>query len=50
MRTMTAESLCKIDYMLIASRDEFVLKYLETRQRLTDKLNETFKKIADHKR
>ena len=31
-------------------RDEFVLKYLETRQRLTDKLNETFKKIADHKR
>lgn len=25
-------------------------KYLETRTRLTDRLNEVFKKIADHKR
>ena len=31
-------------------RDEFVSKYLETRSRLTEKLNEVFKKIADHKR
>ena len=49
MRTMTAESLCKAA-LFTSARDEFVLKYLETRQRLTDKLNETFKKIADHKR
>jgi hypothetical protein len=32
------------------NRDEFVNKYLETRSRLSDKLNEVFKKIADHKR
>ena len=25
-------------------------KYLETRTRLNDKMNEVFKKIADHKR
>jgi len=30
--------------------DEFVQKYLETRTRLNDKMNEVFKKIADHKR
>jgi len=27
-----------------------VQKYLETRTRLNDKMNEVFKKIADHKR
>ena len=31
-------------------RDEFVMKYLETRQRLTDRLNEVCKKITEHKR
>jgi hypothetical protein len=31
-------------------RDEFIQKYLETRARLTDKLNDTYKKISDHKR
>ena len=30
--------------------DEFVTKYLDTRMRLVDKLNEVYKKIADHKR
>jgi len=31
-------------------RDEFVMKYLETRARLNDRLNEVYKKITDHKR
>jgi uncharacterized coiled-coil DUF342 family protein len=30
--------------------DEFVDKYIETREKLTDKLNETCKRIIDHKR
>lgn len=30
--------------------DEFVQKYLETRQRLNERLNEVYKKIGDHKR
>ena len=30
--------------------EEFVQKYLETQQRLKDRLNEVYKKIADHKR
>jgi uncharacterized coiled-coil DUF342 family protein len=31
-------------------RDEFVTKYLDTRHRLNERLNEVYKKIADHKR
>ena len=30
--------------------DEFTRKYVETRQRLQERLNETYKKIVDHKR
>ena len=30
--------------------DEFVTKYLDTRERLNERLNEVFRKIADHKR
>lgn len=30
--------------------EEFVTKYLETRSRLSERLNEVYKKIADHKR
>ena len=30
--------------------DEFVTKYLETRVRLNERLNDVYKKIADHKR
>ena len=30
--------------------DEFNRKYIETRQRLQERLNETYKKIVDHKR
>jgi uncharacterized coiled-coil DUF342 family protein len=30
--------------------DEFNRKYVETRQRLQERLNETYKKIVDHKR
>jgi len=30
--------------------DEFVTKYLETRSRLGERLNEVYKKLADHKR
>lgn len=30
--------------------DEFVTKYLETRMKLNERLNECYKKIADHKR
>ena len=47
-----AESHCK--YRIVAYdnvyRDEFVTKYLETRTRLNERLNEVYKKIADHKR
>jgi hypothetical protein len=60
-----AESLCKLkefQHQLVYTnchiktclfsyiRDEFVQKYLETRQRLMDKLNDTYKKIAEHNR
>jgi hypothetical protein len=30
--------------------EEFVTKYLDTRQKLSERLNEVYKKIADHKR
>lgn len=30
--------------------DEFVIKYLDTRERLLEKLNDTCKKIIDHKK
>ena len=30
--------------------EEFVTKYMETRERLNERLNEVYKKIADHKR
>ncbi len=30
--------------------EEFVTKYLETRARLTERINEVYKRIADHKR
>ena len=30
--------------------DEFTRKYADTRQRLQERLNETYKKIVDHKR
>ena len=46
-----AESLCNIT--LILSKyfsEEFVTKYLETRTRLNERINEVYKKIADHKR
>lgn len=44
------ESLCNIIYSFYTFRDEFVTKYLETRTRLSERLNEVYKKIADHKR
>lgn len=47
------ESLCKfmiVPLFLLIIRDEFVMKYLETRQRLTDRLNDVCKKITEHKR
>jgi hypothetical protein len=31
-------------------RDEFVTKYLDTRTKLNERLNEVYKKISDHKR
>ena len=34
----------------MVNREEFVTKYLETRQKLNERLNEVYKKIADHKR
>ena len=30
--------------------EEFATKYLETRARLSERLNEVYRKIADHKR
>ena len=30
--------------------EEFVIKYLDTREKLTERLNETCKKILDHKK
>lgn len=30
--------------------DEFVIKYIDTREKLTERLNEACKKIIDHKR
>jgi len=36
--------------ILMLIREEFVTKYLETRQKLNERLNEVYKKIGDHKR
>jgi uncharacterized coiled-coil DUF342 family protein len=51
------ESLCQEIFDMIdtdkdnkVTLEEFVAKYLETREKLTEKLNETCKKIIDHKR
>lgn len=44
-----AESLCKSSLISYFS-DEFVMKYLETRTRLIDRLNDVCKKITEHKR
>jgi hypothetical protein len=51
MSTETVKLHCNI-FLLISTftRDEFVQKYLETRQRLNERLNEVYKKIGDHKR
>lgn len=45
-----AKLQCKKNMWLLIDRDEFVTKYLDTRTRLMDRLNDVYKKIADHKR
>ena len=47
-----AKSLCNyiITQLIYFNREEFVTKYLETRTRLSERITEVYKKIADHKR
>jgi len=45
------KSLCNITFFVsYIISEEFVTKYLETRTRLSERINEVYKKIADHKR
>ncbi len=37
-------------YIFLTYREEFATKYLETRTRLSERLNEIYRKITEHKR